>query len=219
MRINKDYFVVALFVLMLIPLATAGLGTFKQNSCVDIKTILNSSWANISSISYPNSTVAYSNVGMTKSGQTFNYTFCNTSDMGTYTYDYFDNNGDVYVNDFIVNFNGSDAPSGTLVAIFIVLFCAFIAGFTYVIIFSLGHLAKVDFDILDLATNFGVYFVGVAMFYFNEVYVGSSFMHDILLMFVKIGVWLFVVLPSIYLVFTMVAGSMAANKMKGVDYE
>jgi len=94
-------------VLMLLPMMNASLGTFRQGSCIEIKTILNASVVNISSLSYPNSSVVLTNTPMTKNGLTFNYTFCNTNLTGTYIYDYNDGVGNVYVNDFEITHSGT----------------------------------------------------------------------------------------------------------------
>lgn len=95
--------------IFLISFVSSSLGTYKRGDCVNIRTILNSSSVNISTISTPNSIVVISNQIMTKQGQTFNYTFCNTSNLGTYIYDYFDSNGDVYVNSFEITTSGREA--------------------------------------------------------------------------------------------------------------
>jgi len=97
-----------LIMVIMVSLVSASLGTYKQNDCVQIKTILNATWVNISTISYPNSSLAVSNQGMSQTGQTFTYSFCNTSNLGSYVYDYFDSNGDVYVNDFIISPTGNE---------------------------------------------------------------------------------------------------------------
>ena len=109
--------------IVLTSLVSAGLGTFKSGDCVDIKTILNTTDVTISSLSYPNSTNALGITNMDKSGLTFNYTFCDTSTIGTYYYDYNDSEGNVYVNDFRV---GTDLTTGKAVVyigfIIIILF-------------------------------------------------------------------------------------------------
>lgn len=107
----KSYWLLSCIILIglfTLSLSSANLGTFKAGDCVNIKTILNSTYANISTISYPNSSIALENQNMTKIGHTFNLNFCNTSTLGTYTYDYFDDSGNVYVNDFAITITGSD---------------------------------------------------------------------------------------------------------------
>lgn len=118
---NKVILFISLITLMLfVPIVNADLGTFKQNDCVNIKTILNTTAVNISTISYPNSSLALSNLEMTKTGQTFNYSFCDTSPLGTYTYDYFDVEGNVYVNTFKIG-NDILIPIVLLIAGFLLL--------------------------------------------------------------------------------------------------
>ena len=106
----------------------ASLGTFKQNDCVEIKTILNSTYVNISSVTYPNYT-SFIDDSMSKNGMTFNYTFCNTSQIGEYIYDYYDESGNVYVNDFKVSQTGSvlSTSQGIIYLVFfVILIFAFI---------------------------------------------------------------------------------------------
>ena len=103
----KVFLILSMAIFMLLPMMNATLGTFKSGDCVQIKTILNSTQVNISSLSYPNSTIVITEQPMTKVGQTFNYTFCDTSALGTYTYDYNDESGNVYVNDFEITHTGN----------------------------------------------------------------------------------------------------------------
>lgn len=56
-----------------------------QGQCVLIKQGCgNCTYNNISSITYPNSTVAVSNISMSRSGPEYSYLFCLTSAVGTY---------------------------------------------------------------------------------------------------------------------------------------
>jgi len=61
--------------------ALDNLGTFDRGECVRVtQTCNNADWINISSISYPNSSVAVSNIEMTSAGSgEFYYDFCLTS--------------------------------------------------------------------------------------------------------------------------------------------
>jgi hypothetical protein len=118
------------FLLLSLYSVDASLGVYKAGNCVELKTILNTTAVNISTINYPNSTVAVSNQAMTKIASTFNYTFCNTNDLGIYVYDYFDTvTGNVYVNDFEISATGKDMTSAkatSYVIIFIVAFLVFL---------------------------------------------------------------------------------------------
>lgn len=76
---NKIYLLM-LFSILLISFCSASLGTFRQLECIDIKTILNTTSVNISTINYPNGSTVISNQLMDNLVEmTFNYTFCDTS--------------------------------------------------------------------------------------------------------------------------------------------
>lgn len=125
-----------------ISLVSAGLGTFKQDDCMEIVTILNSSQANISSLTYPNNSILFLDSSMTKNAKTFNYTFCDTSLVGKYNYDYYDLEGNVYVNDFIVTYNGDDLDEGK--ATLFTVFLAITILFWFLILFFIGKLPSTD---------------------------------------------------------------------------
>ncbi|KKM19096.1 hypothetical protein LCGC14_1659070, partial [marine sediment metagenome] len=116
--------------IFLITLVSASLGLYEQHKCVEIKTILNTTSVNISTISYPNSSIVVSNKEMTKNALTFNYSFCNTSTLGIYLYDYFDAEGNTYINDFKVTTNGKEFTTQNSIAylgfILILLFTFFL---------------------------------------------------------------------------------------------
>jgi hypothetical protein len=127
------FFFMIIVVIIIIPFVSANLGVYKQNSCVNIRTILNTSAVNISTISYPNSTVLAVNSAMVKNGVSFNYSFCNTSDTGIYIYDYYDASGNTYVNSFEVTSTGGSSSVGT--AIFYLITLVFMI--SLIVIFSL----------------------------------------------------------------------------------
>jgi len=94
--------------IFLIGITSASLGTFKSGECIQIVTNSNSSAINISGITSPSPLpeIIVTNKQMTKSGNFFNYTFCNTTKLGSYTYGYCDNLGNCYSNDFEVTETG-----------------------------------------------------------------------------------------------------------------
>lgn len=66
--------------------ALDSLGTFKQNDCIYIKQSCGGcSYVNISTLSYPNSSAALSNIAMSSFGSGgWNTTFCDTTELGRY---------------------------------------------------------------------------------------------------------------------------------------
>jgi len=92
--------------------AVETLGTFKQNSCIELKqNCANCSYVNINSVSYSNSSKIITNVVMTKDRTNYNYTFCNTTVIGEYIVD---GNGDldgeitVWTYNFFVTHTGDE---------------------------------------------------------------------------------------------------------------
>lgn len=86
--------VTSIFVIVLIGRASAlcelqdaDIGTFKQNSVVNLwQTCPDCSYVNISQVLYPNSSQALGQVQMTNQGTTFNYSFDDTTQLGDYVY-------------------------------------------------------------------------------------------------------------------------------------
>jgi hypothetical protein len=72
--------------IFLISLASAeSIGTWKQGDCVQlIQTCADCTYVKISSVINPDSTIALGLVDMQKDGTFYNYTFCNTANLGTY---------------------------------------------------------------------------------------------------------------------------------------
>ena len=87
MQVNK---VLLLMVFCIVLIGNVGaesqtLGTFKQNTCIELaQTCQNCTYNNISRVLYPNSTIALSNVVMTKDDTYYNYTFCTNNQIGEY---------------------------------------------------------------------------------------------------------------------------------------
>jgi hypothetical protein len=116
-----------LFVLAIsLTMVSANLGTFKQNSCIDIQTVLNTSAVNISSLTNPTSLTLARNIVMTKNGYTFNYTNCQSSIMGSYNYGYVELDGNSYSNSYEVTSDGLPYSNFPVVYVLIVLAVIFL---------------------------------------------------------------------------------------------
>lgn len=90
------------------------LGTFKAGDCIQLKQICSSCTnVTITSVSYPNSTIALGTVIMTPSGNEYVYNFCNTSALGRYIVNGAGDPGgqtQVWAYDFFVTTTGNNAP-------------------------------------------------------------------------------------------------------------
>jgi hypothetical protein len=161
---NMEKRVMLIMLAMMFSLAfiSASLGTYKQGDCVDIKTILNTSSVTLSTLSYPDGSIAGSNIVMQNiAGKTFNYTFCNTPTIGTYVYDYYDADGEVYVNDFDITASGQ---SGTNNIVFIVFVIVLLYALTLIAFFGkstpltiLGGMSMVGLGVYILQNGLIIY--------------------------------------------------------------
>ena len=123
----KRVFLLTLISLLFISFISAEietLGTFKQNSCVNLlQTCSNCTYNNISSVTYPDSTQALGQSVMEKIGNNYNRTFCSTSQIGTYIVNgYGDVDGSITVwsYDFKVTPSGNENNPNFYYLIFII---------------------------------------------------------------------------------------------------
>ena len=117
-----------------------GLGTFKQNENITIVQVCeDATYINITSISYPNSSIAVLNVAMINDGEHFYYYFSDTEDFGRYDVrGVSDGCTQTFVTYFKINYSGKELSSsqstiyiGLLGILIFVLFASF---------FSMGFL-------------------------------------------------------------------------------
>ena len=117
MKRNKLLLYIVISSILMIGLVSAveTIGTKKQNQCIDlIQTCSNCTYVNISSVLYPNSSTALTQVSMTQDGVIYNYSFCSTSELGEYIVNTFgDDDGVVTVSSYTFEVT----PSGKLAKI------------------------------------------------------------------------------------------------------
>jgi len=83
----KNILLIIIISIFFFNIASADLGVFKQGECISLYQLCDTcSYVNITSIQFPNSTITYINEAMGKNGVDYNYTFCNTSQLGEYSY-------------------------------------------------------------------------------------------------------------------------------------
>lgn len=157
-----------LFVLIITPLSSGFLGYFEQDECVNIITISNSSSITLSTVSN-NQELTIIETAMEKNGKTFNYTFCNTSETGTYNYDYYDAEGFTFVNNFGVNPLGREFDAGQSNISLGILFGALVVAFLFLIIglfmWVNQNNSAIGFLFFILSIFFGLYSLHLAYAY------------------------------------------------------
>jgi hypothetical protein len=85
------FLLLIIFSLLLLNIISAeesgGVLTGKQNDCIQLpQECADCTYVTLTSIQYPNMSRSYINTAMTKQGSSFNYSFCNTNDLGQYVY-------------------------------------------------------------------------------------------------------------------------------------
>ncbi len=104
--------ILGIFLISLISATEISLGTFEKGKCINLIQICeNCTYNNISTVLFPNSSVAISSVMMTRDDTYYNYTFCNTSTTGEYIVNGF---GDLNGVKAIWNYNFGVTPTGTI---------------------------------------------------------------------------------------------------------
>jgi len=124
---TKYVLLIALLFLLALPMASAQIGTFKQNTCITLPQVANASYCNITAIYNPEGVASSIPINMTKSGTSFNATFCNTSLIGNYIV-----NGDcdteVWAYDFQITPSGSGSSANYSFVIIVLSFVILLIG-------------------------------------------------------------------------------------------
>jgi hypothetical protein len=209
---------ITLMMVILVSADLQTLGTKQQGQAINlIQNCINSTYSNISRITYPNGTFAInSQTLMTKNIDDYNYTFTNTQMLEQYiVYGVCDENGikTNWVYDFWITGNGKDKPEGIVIVLFSFFFLVIVGFLVYTLIYSMGHLLRLDFDIMDLAYNLGMYFVLFALYMLSLFYLGNPQIEDFLLLLIQIGAITHVFIPFIAFVLNLTIGQMTRKKL------
>lgn len=172
------------FLMAILPMTSAAiesLGTFEHNECINlIQTCSDCTYNNITSVIYPDSTQALGQVIMTQTGTVYNYSFCNTTILGTYLVNGIgDSSGDTDWNyDFEVTPTGETANEYPTI-LYLLILCAIIMflGIHWEVypLTLLGGLASlpISLNIINnginnvsnqMTTIFGIISLGIAAF-------------------------------------------------------
>lgn len=141
----------------------------------------------------------------------------NFSKFGQYSFVFQCNNsnsGGFYSHEFTVNDTGRIEPTGIVTIFFIGSFLLVLLFMTYLLLSSIGHLMEKNFDILDLAWDYGIYFVLIGLYIFEEVYIGNSTIHSILEVLVIVGAFTHMVAATIFFIISMIWAGMQKTKQK-----
>lgn len=111
---------------LLVGLASADLGNYKENTCVNIPLALNATSVNLTGVIMPDGTLDSVNQPFTSNGAgSFNYNYCNTSQIGVYGYGFRDDTGYFSSNSFSIG----TTPLGLCIILIIIAYGLTIWGF------------------------------------------------------------------------------------------
>jgi hypothetical protein len=210
--LKRFMFIIALVCFLQIVTAQDSLGVFEKGDTVRLmQTCSSCSYVTIDSLKFPNSTILFINENMTKSGSTFYYDFSETNLLGRYIYNtyYGEYSAPVY---FDITGNGKDLPDGFLSAFFSILYIAFFGVLIYIFVYSLGHFLKLDFDLIDLAYSFGMFFSYLTLFFLSKYYIGNDAIEGIMELFLYPLGLLLLVVPLIMFVISITVGALKPNQ-------
>jgi hypothetical protein len=182
-------------------------------SCFDINNTYCSSTTNCSITIYePNMSVMINNDNMTWNENYYNYSLdatqteiigkysavilCKGSTSGYSTFN------------FEITGNGKPDADGSIKVLFIIATLILLGLSTFIIMYDLGHFFALDFDIIDVAFNWGIYFAVVALYGLEVFYLGNSQLETYLMWFIKIGGFVIVFMPLMAMVLSMTVGTL-----------
>lgn len=230
-------FMLGMFLLILVSATETSVGSAKQGDCLTlVQTDGNSTYFNITSITYPNKSIENVNYNMSSDGLgTFTYNYCNTNNLGNYNYNTCGNPNGIYTCypvSFTITPNGSILTTGEsiLYLVFIVILFGVLMALTYFILILPGEnerdeggtiigvvrlkylkvvLIAVAYPLLILILNL---LNGLAVNYTNlTIFAGIiGFLFEMLLR----GAWIFTLLLIIWIVYMLIHDTNINRELK-----
>lgn len=173
--------IISIISLLIPTISAAHFGESLQSQCISlIITCDNCTFINISEIQYPNKSTAITNVETTKDGTKYNYSFCNTSPLGTYNvFSFGDDDGFIRSSDdtFTITPTGELQTTAQSIAssifLFLMISLTMMFGFIGFKLLNNEYLWVLGLFFLVLSLFAMVYDVWLGIIY-TQNYIGSS---------------------------------------------
>lgn len=209
---------------LILPLCLANTETYKLNeetslvlTCTINSAIPSALTTMNLTIAYPNGSLFINNKGATALGNgIFNYT-ATFPVIGIYhpTLLCIDgtNSNSNSNNEYEITGNGKTAPDGNIIILFSIAFLVIVGFVLYSFILSVGHLASLDLDVIDLAKSIGIYFALFGVYFLSLFYLGNQTIEGFLVLFIQIGAFTHVIVPLTGFLISITVGSLRKKKV------
>lgn len=214
-------FLLVFMITSVVAVTQTDLGYFKQSEPVTISQVCyDATYINISSISYPNSSQAVTNIEMTSSGSgEFYYDFNKTEQVGRYDVKGIsDGCTNTFATYFEITVNGKEPADGIVVVMFVLIFIGFIAfGLIYFMV-SLEHLTQLELDLKDTIIMVSNYLAMWVFYYFAFEYLGNSVINELLELAISIGAVTHVFLPIVGFMLSFIMTNLKFKQKAKITY-
>jgi hypothetical protein len=224
---KKLYIPFAILILMglVLPIFSATTETYKVGestnlilTCTINNAVPSASATMNLTIAYPNGSLFVNNKGATDLGNgVFNYTTIFPI-IGIYhpTLVCIDgtNSNSNSNNEYEITGNGKTAPQGNIIVLFSIAFLVIIGFALYEFIVSIGHLASLDLDVIDLAKSIGIYFALFGIYFLSLFYLGNTIIEGFLVLFIQIGAFTHIIVPITGFLISITVGSLRKKKVE-----
>lgn len=167
-------------------------------------------------LSYPNGSTFLNNVATTPLGNGAFYYTTNFTELGLYKVQMFCYDGTYSFSNegfYEITGNGKPTPAGSIIVLFSIIFIITVFFVGYLALYSIGHFITLDFDLLDLAKNWGMYFVIIVLYFLQDFYLGNNAIGDWLLILIEFGGALLVIVPIFAFIMSITFGTLKRKKM------
>jgi len=207
MRKSNNIIMLMLAFILVMGLASASIDNIenvKKGECISlIQQNEGVSYETLASILLPDKTFIIINDNMTSQGSGFyNYSFCNTTQLGKYFVNGFDTDGswNYY---FDVTKNGEEKPTTSMLIFTYILFIIAIFGTILTFFLTIAKMATISETIYGVLVACGFYILLLIVYFLGSNYIYSNFIEDNAGLILTICAFTNVLLPLFSLILTI----------------
>lgn len=119
---------------------------------------------------------------------------------------------------FEVTKSGLSTGGDNIIILFIIITIILFFGLVYLTFYSLGHLVSLDFDLKDVAFNWGILFATYITLFFEQLYLGNVALEGLYNTVITIMIWTNGIIPILAFVLSITVGTLIKNKKEKGEY-